>query len=59
MSGNVWEWCFDLGGASTRRMRGASWIGNAAGAAVAARFYTIYPNRRYYSDIGFRLARNP
>jgi formylglycine-generating enzyme required for sulfatase activity len=59
MSGNVWEWCFDLGGGSSRRMRGASWLVNADIAAVAERFNTIYPNRRYYSDIGFRLARNP
>ena len=58
MSGNVWEWCFDLGGASNRRIRGGSWICNVAGgAAVADRGNDFNPDYRYLS-VGFRLVRS-
>ena len=56
MSGNVWEWCWDLN-TSYRRVRGGSWNDRAGDAAVAYRGSSIYPDyRRYF--IGFRLARS-
>jgi len=57
MSGNVWEWCFDLGGASDRRIRGGSWGNDADYATVARRGYDWDPDRRFDS-IGFRLVRS-
>ena len=56
MSGNVWEWCFDLVGTSYRRIRGGSWVNAAGNAAVAYRDF-FYPDYRYFY-IGFRLARS-
>ena len=57
MSGNVWEWCEDVVGASTRRIRGGSWYDNVGIAAVAYRDYYNNPDDRYLS-FGFRLARS-
>ena len=56
MSGNVWEWCFDLDGTSDRRIRGGSW-GNGAGVATVA---VRVPNGPHfgYNLIGFRLVRS-
>jgi len=56
MSGNVWEWCFDLDGTSDRRIRGGSWNSNADGAAVAYRD-DCYPGIRLIL-FGFRLVRS-
>jgi formylglycine-generating enzyme required for sulfatase activity len=57
MSGNVWEWCFDLAGASDRRIRGGGWD-SGAGATVADRGISVAdPDLRGY-DFGFRLARS-
>jgi formylglycine-generating enzyme required for sulfatase activity len=53
MSGNVWEWCEDLGVAS-RVFRGGSYHNSAKGVRVTLRQYDT-PRRRS-SDLGFRLA---
>jgi formylglycine-generating enzyme required for sulfatase activity len=59
MSGNVWEWCFDLKGALNRRLRGGSWRGNSGpeSADVASSSAGGVPVRRD-DVIGFRLARS-
>jgi formylglycine-generating enzyme required for sulfatase activity len=57
MSGNVWEWCFDLVGTSSRRIRGGGWTGNADFATVAYRGGIIIPDGRG-DFIGFRLIRS-
>ena len=57
MSGNVWEWCWDLDDSmSANRLRGGSWKHQAADAAVTYRVSRAPDSR--YSAIGFRLARN-
>jgi len=55
MTGNVWEWCGQLGAGSLRPFRGGSWNNEAV--AVAARLGNRAPNDRIFG-IGFRLARN-
>ena len=57
MSGNVWEWCWDMVGTSSRRVRGGSWGLGAVGCAVAYRDNNSNPD---YRDgyLGFRLARS-
>ena len=57
MSGNVWEWCWDLHGASYRRFRGGSWQDWADRCRVNNRDYDHSPSVRYDS-VGFRLARS-
>jgi len=58
MSGNVWEWCWDLNlGSSNRRFRGGGWNAGASVAAVANRDNPDYPDDRLY-NFGFRLARS-
>jgi formylglycine-generating enzyme required for sulfatase activity len=57
MSGNVWEWCFDVAGTSNRRIRGGSWIDGAGSTTVANRDNNLSPVYRSY-NIGFRLARS-
>ncbi|MDY6933799.1 MAG: Ig-like domain-containing protein [Spirochaetota bacterium] len=56
MSGNVWEWCFDLSG-SDRVGRGGSWL-YSAGYMQVGRWGSNVP---YYENIigGFRFARTP
>ncbi len=60
MSGNMWEWCFDLDGSSARRVRSGCWNDNAADAdywIVADRVRCVPAGCRSYY-FGFRLARS-
>ncbi len=54
MSGNVWEWCFEKGGAH-RVLRGGSWYYNAFYLRLGNRI-GLYPSNTR-SSIGFRLCR--
>ena len=58
MSGNVWEWCWDLysSSGSDRVARGGSWHGDAGGCSVSYRYYFGPSYARAY--LGFRLARS-
>lgn len=56
MSGNVWEWCWDLYDTSYRRIRGAGWDSSENYHAVAYRNIADPDNRTIYT--GFRLARS-
>ena len=56
MSGNVWEWCWDLNG-SSRRIRSGCWVNPANGCAVSYRNYRRTPDFRCTTS-GLRLARN-
>jgi len=56
MSGNVWEWCWDLND-SARRARGGCWIGGAKECAVGYRYGSGHPDSRP-DNFGFRLARS-
>ena len=57
MSGNVWEWCWDMVGTSNRRFRGGSSIRAADDCAVSYRG-PDFPHDDRYGDRGFRLARS-
>jgi sulfatase modifying factor 1 len=57
MSGNVWEWCWDLNSSTyIRTIRGGSGFYSADRSAVAYRDLNAPDNR--IPDFGFRLARN-
>ena len=55
MSGNVWEWCWDIYSSTLRVIRGGSWNRDASLCAVS---YPDYGTPDYrYSHGGFRLVR--
>jgi formylglycine-generating enzyme required for sulfatase activity len=57
MSGNVWEWCWDMDqSGSAHRIRGGSWNHHAKHGTVRYRI-SRSPETRY-GVIGFRLVRN-
>ena len=56
MSGNVFEWCWDLQFGNTRGLRGGSWVATAAQCELSFGFEE-YGNTRD-EDIGFRPVRN-
>ncbi len=56
MSGNVWEWCFDLYSGSDRVLRGGTWANIANYCRVADRRYSFPTNS--VTVIGFRVARS-
>jgi formylglycine-generating enzyme required for sulfatase activity len=56
MSGNVWEWCWDLEG-SYRRICGGSWYSSANSCAVSSRDHDNTPDDRN-ETFGLRLARS-
>ena len=55
MSGNLWEWCWDLNGTG-RRVRGGSWYNTADDCAVSVRGYCALGDRNPCG--GLRLARS-
>jgi formylglycine-generating enzyme required for sulfatase activity len=63
MSGNVWEWCWDVYGQgqnpSNRRCRGASWGNDYVYCQVVARDGNSSADpKALFAYLGFRLARN-
>jgi formylglycine-generating enzyme len=57
MSGNVWEWCWDVAFTSDRRIRGGGWGSIAAFCPVAYHDSYVIPDGRT-DTLGFRLARS-
>jgi formylglycine-generating enzyme len=59
MSGNVWEWCWDMfyvANSENRVVRGGSWYSYANLCTVSVRSSNVATYT--YGDIGFRLCRN-
>lgn len=56
MSGNVWEWCWDLN-SPYRRLRGGSWSSYSAVSCAFSYLFIISPDNRNPS-YGLRLARS-
>ena len=57
MSGNVWEWCFDIYSGEYRVTRGGDCFSEPIYGLVAYRNYYRFPTSGYYA-LGFRLARS-
>ena len=55
--GNVWEWCHDRAGPTTRVVRGAGWY-SAGKYARADYHYGFDPTNRFH-DLGLRLGAGP
>jgi formylglycine-generating enzyme required for sulfatase activity len=60
MSGNVWEWCWDLVDVSNsiRTVRGGSWGNTAVNCRVAGRNESLHNALDKFDYTGFRLALN-
>lgn len=57
MSGNVYEWCYDLGEDDGERIvRGGNYCSSARAATVTA--WDDAPMTQHHSGVGFRVARN-
>ena len=57
MSGNVYEWCYDLGEDDGERIvRGGNYCSSARAATVTA--WDDAPMTQHHSGVGFRIARN-
>jgi formylglycine-generating enzyme required for sulfatase activity len=56
MSGNIWELCNDLWGASCRVVRGGGWINDARRCRVSHRGVTSSGSK---NDLGLRLCLSP
>jgi formylglycine-generating enzyme required for sulfatase activity len=55
MSGNVWEWCYDISGGSYRVIRGGAYSLNAYNMRLGNVNF-INPFSEFY-NIGFRFCR--
>lgn len=55
MSGNLWEWCWDVSHGSDRVIRGGSWINDATVCTVSYRYNNLAANSNYY--FGIRICR--
>jgi sulfatase modifying factor 1 len=56
MSGNVWEWCWDLNGGSRRRLRGGCWVYSPELCSVSYRGF--YDPNICNPNYGLRVARS-
>lgn len=59
MSGNVWEWCWDVvdSNPAYRRLRGGSWDSNERSCQIA-NIDTINRPEKFWYSYGFRVARS-
>jgi hypothetical protein len=58
LSGNVWEWCFDVYSGSNRVLRGGSWDSVAGICRAADRYFNGYPGDQGSRALGFRVVRS-
>lgn len=56
MSGNVYEWVYDVGDANERIIRGGAYTTSAAACKITA--YNDEPPSKKLTGLGFRIARN-
>lgn len=56
MSGNVYEWVYDVGDDNERIIRGGAYTTSAAACKITA--YNDEPPSKKLTGLGFRIARN-